>query len=50
MAGEAIGGMFGGKRAFGGGMDAGKTYLTGETWTRDGHSRDIKHSHSKQRS
>jgi hypothetical protein len=22
--------MFGGKRAFGGGMDAGKTYLTGE--------------------
>ena len=30
MAGEAIGGMFGGKRAFGGGMDAGKTYLTGE--------------------
>ena len=30
MAGGAIGGMFGGKRAFGGGMDAGKTYLTGE--------------------
>ena len=30
MAGGAIGGLFGGKRAFGGGMDAGKTYLTGE--------------------
>jgi hypothetical protein len=30
MAGGALGGMFGGKRAFGGGMDAGKTYLTGE--------------------
>jgi len=30
MAGGAIGGMFGGKRAFGGDMDAGKTYLTGE--------------------
>ena len=30
MAGEAIGGMFGGGKAFGGGMDAGKTYLTGE--------------------
>ena len=26
----AIGGMFGGGKAFGGGMDAGKTYLTGE--------------------
>ena len=30
MAGGAIGGMFDG-RQFGGGMDAGKTYLTGET-------------------
>ena len=30
MAGEAIGGMFGKPKAFGGGMDAGKTYLTGE--------------------
>ena len=30
MAGGAIGGMFGGEKAFGGGMDAGKTYLTGE--------------------
>ena len=30
MAGGAIGGMFGGGKAFGGGMDAGKTYLTGE--------------------
>ena len=30
MAGDALGGMFGGKRASGGGMDAGKTYLTGE--------------------
>jgi len=30
MAGQTIGGMFGGGKAFGGGMDAGKTYLTGE--------------------
>ena len=30
MAGQYVGGMFGGERAFGGGMDAGKTYLTGE--------------------
>jgi hypothetical protein len=30
MAGQFVGGMFGGERAFGGGMDAGKTYLTGE--------------------
>ena len=30
MAGDALGGMFGGGKAFGGGMDAGKTYLTGE--------------------
>jgi len=30
MAGGALGGMFGGGKAFGGGMDAGKTYLTGE--------------------
>jgi hypothetical protein len=30
MAGQFIGGMFGGPKAFGGGMDAGKTYLTGE--------------------
>ena len=30
MAGGAIGGMFGGGKQFGGGMDAGKTYLTGE--------------------
>jgi hypothetical protein len=29
-AGGALGGMFGGGKAFGGGMDAGKTYLTGE--------------------
>ena len=30
MAGGAIGGMFGGERAFGGPMNAGKTYLVGE--------------------
>lgn len=30
MAGQFVGGMFGGERAFGGDMDAGKTYLTGE--------------------
>ena len=30
MAGQYVGGMFGGERAFGGGMDANKTYLTGE--------------------
>ena len=30
MAGQYVGGMFGGGKAFGGGMDAGKTYLTGE--------------------
>ena len=30
MAGGAIGGLFGGPKALGGGMDAGKTYLTGE--------------------
>ena len=30
MAGGAIGGMFGGEKAFGGNMDAGKTYLVGE--------------------
>jgi len=30
MAGGAIGGLFGGPKALGGGMDEGKTYLTGE--------------------
>ena len=30
MAGGAIGGMFGGGKQYGGGMEAGKTYLTGE--------------------
>ena len=30
MAGQYVGNMFGGPKAFGGGMDAGKTYLTGE--------------------
>tara|TARA_B100001057_G_scaffold5976_1_gene5451 strand:- start:63 stop:2243 length:2181 start_codon:yes stop_codon:yes gene_type:complete len=30
MAGGAIGGMFGGGKQYGGGMDAGKTYLVGE--------------------
>lgn len=30
MAGQYVGGMFGGEKQFGGGMDAGKMYLTGE--------------------